>query len=184
MIWQVAADLVVGFGIPLLTGVLYFIGRINRRHLLIMAWAFAVGATWEFAFFFLGDSVHTMRIEWPLPIITLHLSHTFWDVGLFLIGYWLCLSILKTPDCCTRFRWSELLIMMVWGSGQGVLVELMGNGVIWEYRVLEWNPVWLTINEQSYTILPQWIWLLAPIVFYLGLIRINRKPSSQQTGET
>jgi hypothetical protein len=109
----------------------------------------------------------------PLPLITLHLCHTFWDAGLFIIGYWLCLGLLKTATCCTRFRWSELLIMWLWGSGQGILVELMGNGVIWEYRVHAWNPVWLTLGEQDYTLYPQLIWAIAPVVFYLGLLRIN-----------
>ena len=73
----------------------------------------------------------------------------------------------------TRHVW-----MMVWGFAVGstweFAVELMGNGVIWEYRVYSWNPVWLTIGEQGYTILPQLIWVVAPIVYYLGFIRINR----------
>ncbi|MEZ5504319.1 MAG: hypothetical protein R3E50_17290 [Halioglobus sp.] len=51
---------------------------------------------------------------------------------------------------------------------------LMGNGVIWEYRVHRWNPVWLTIGGQGYTVLPQVIWVVAPIIHYLGCIRINR----------
>lgn len=84
LVW---GDLAVGFGIPLLTATLYFAGRIQTRHVWMMVWGFAVGSTWEFAFYFLDDAVHTMRIEWPLPIITLHLSHTFWDAGLFIVGY-------------------------------------------------------------------------------------------------
>jgi hypothetical protein len=62
-------------------------------------------------------------------------------------------------------------------------VELIGNGVIWEYRVLDWNPVWLTIGEQGYTVLPQLIWVAAPVVYYLGVLRINRSkriPSAAQ----
>lgn len=110
------ADIFVGFSIPFITAILFFRGRIQGKHVWLMVWGFAVGSTWEFAFFFLGDSIHTMRTEWPLPIITLHTSHTFWDAGLFIIGYWLCLRILKTPDCCTEFRWSELSIMLLWGA--------------------------------------------------------------------
>ena len=174
MLWQVAGDIAVGLAIPLATAWLYFSGRIQRKHVWMMAWGFAVGSTWEFAFYFLGDAIHTMHTEWPLPIITLHLSHTFWDAGLFIVGYWLCLRILKTPDCCTGFRWSELTIMLLWGAGQEFVVELMGNGVIWEYRVFSWNPIWITIGEQGYTVLPQLIWVIAPIVYYLGFIRINR----------
>jgi hypothetical protein len=174
MLSLVWADIAVGFAIPLVTAFLYFRGRIQSRHVWLMVWGFAVGSTWEFAFFFLGDSIHTMRTEWPLPMITLHLSHTFWDAGLFIVGYWLCLRILKTTDCCTRFRWAELGIMLLWGAGQEFMVELMGNGVIWEYRVYDWNPVWITVGEQGYTVLPQLIWVIAPIVYYLGFIRINR----------
>jgi hypothetical protein len=174
MLWQVTADFTLGLSIPLATIFLYFSGRIQRKHVWMMVWGFMVGATWEFAFYFLGDAVHTMHTDWPLPILTLHFLHTFWDAGLFIVGYWLCLGILKTADCCTRFRWVELLIMMLWGSTQEFIVELLGNGVIWEYRVHSWNPVWLTIGEQGYTVLPQLIWLVAPVVYYLGFIRINR----------
>jgi hypothetical protein len=174
MIWQVWADIAIGLAIPAATAILYFTGRIQRKHLWLMAWGFAVGSTWEFTFFFLGDSIHAMSTEWPLPIITLHLSHTFWDAGLFIIGYWLCLLILKTPDCCTRFRWIELTIMLLWGAAQEFVVELLGNGVIWEYQVKSWNPVWITIGDQGYTVLPQLIWLIAPVIYYLGFIRINR----------
>jgi hypothetical protein len=174
MLWQVAADITLGLSIPLVTAFLYLTGRILRKHVWMMAWGFTVGATWEFSFYFLGDTIHTMRTEWPLPIITLHFLHTCWDAWLFIIGYWLCQAILKTPDCCTRFRWTELAIMMLWGSTQEFIVELLGNGVIWEYQVHSWNPVWITIGEQDYTILPQLIWLVAPIIYYLGFIRINR----------
>jgi hypothetical protein len=174
MIWQVWADIAIGFMVPAATVWLYMTGRIQKKHVWLMAWGFAVGSTWEFAFYFLGDSLHTMHTQWPMPIITLHLWHTFWDAGLFIVGYWLCLLILRTPDCCTRFRWPELAIMWLWGAGQEFVVELLGNGVIWEYRVLDWNPVWITINGQGYTMLPQLIWAIAPIVYYLGVIRILR----------
>ncbi len=139
-----------------------------------MVWGFAVGSTWEFSFYFLGNTIHTMKADWPMPIITLHLLHTFWDAGLFIIGYWLCLLILRTPDCCTMFRWIELIIMWLWGACQAFVVELLGNGVIWEYNVKSWNPVWITIGDQDYTVLIQLIWAAAPVVYYLGFVRINR----------
>jgi hypothetical protein len=175
VLWQVGADIAVGAAIPLVTAYLYFSRRIELRHVWLMVWGFAVGSTWEFAFYFLGDSIHTLHTEWPLPIISLHFLHTCWDAALFMFGYWLCRVILKTADCCTTFRWSELSIMLLWGAGQEFVVELMGNGVIWEYRVYDWNPVWLTVGEQGYTVLPQLIWVIAPIVYYLGFIRINRR---------
>ncbi len=181
MIWQVYADIAIGLAIPLVTASLYFSRRIQSRHLYLMAWGFAVGSTWEFAFYLLGDTLHTVIVDWPMPIITLHLSHTFWDAGLFIIGYWLCMLILKSPDCCTHFRWIELTIMWLWGGGQAIVVEVLGNGVIWEYKVLSWNPVWLTVGGQSYTLLIQVIWMLAPVVYYLGVIQINKKLSDDST---
>jgi hypothetical protein len=181
MIWQVWADIVSGLMVPVISVYLYFTRRIQVKHVWLIVWGFAVGSTWEFAFFFTGDTVHTLKTAWPMPIITLHLWHTFWDAGLFIIGYWLCLLLLKTKDCCTKFRLIELIIMMLWGVGQEFVVELLGNGVIWEYRVLGWNPVWITIGEQGYTILPQLIWSVAPIVYYLGFIRINRAYGKVQT---
>lgn len=174
MIWQVWADIFVGAAIPLATLFLYYKGVIRRTHLWLMVWGFVVGSTWEFAFFFLGDSVHTMKTEWPMHIITLHLSHTFWDAGLFIIGYWICLAVFKTADCCKTFQWKEMVVMWLWGIGQAFVIEILGNGVIWEYRVLSWNPVWITIGGQGYTILPMVIWGIAPIIYYLGFIMINR----------
>jgi len=174
MIWQVWSDIAIGLAIPAGTVYLYYNRYINRTHFWLMIWGFVVGSTWEFPLFFLGETLHTMKVEWPMPIITLHLWHTFWDAGLFIIGYWFCLLILKTSDCCKKFSWIEMAIMWLWGTGQAFVIEILGNGVIWEYRVLNWNPVWITIDNQGYTILPQLIWGVAPIVYYLGFIRINR----------
>jgi hypothetical protein len=174
MIWQVWVDIAISLAIPVTTIYLYYTHRIQKKHLGIMIWGFIIGSTWEFSFYFMGDSLHIMKTEWPMPIITLHVCHTFWDAGLFIVGYWLCLLFIGSPDCCTKFRWIELIIMWVWGVGQAFVVELLGNGVIWEYRVLAWNPEWITIGSQSYTILIMVIWMIAPIVYYLGFIRINR----------
>lgn len=77
MIWQVYADIAIGLAIPVVTASLYLTRRIHNRHLYLMAWGFAVGSTWEFAFYLLGDTLHTVMVDWPMPIITLHLSHTF-----------------------------------------------------------------------------------------------------------
>jgi hypothetical protein len=175
MVWQVWADFALGLAVPLTTALLYFSGRIQHRHLKLMAWGFAVGSTWEFTNYFLGDTHHAMKVAWPMPLITLHILHTFWDAGLFIIGFWLCMLILKTSESCTRFSWTELAIMCVWGAGQEFIVELLGNGVIWEYKVRSWNPVWITIGSQGYTLVPQLIWVLAPVIYYLGFIRINQK---------
>jgi hypothetical protein len=174
MIWQVWADIALGLTVPIATAYLYFSGRIQLKHVWFMAWGFAVGSTWEFTNYFLGNTYHAMKVAWPMPMITLHLLHTFWDAGLFIIGYWLCLFILRTTNCCTRFRWTEVAIMWLWGVGQEFTVELMGNGVIWEYQVLSWNPVWITIGGQGYTLVPQLIWAIAPVIYYVGFIRINR----------
>lgn len=174
MIWHVWADIAIGLAVPLATALLYFSGHIQRRHLMMMVWGFAVGSTWEFTNYFLSNTYHAMKVEWPMPIITLHILHTFWDAGLFIIGYWLCLLILKTPHCCTKFHWAELAIMWLWGIGQEFIVELMGNGVIWEYKVQSWNPVWISIRGQDYTMVPQLIWVIAPVIYYLGFVRINQ----------
>ena len=179
MIWQVWADIVVGLSVPVLTLFLYLIRRIQTRHVWMVAWGFAVGSTWEFTNYYLGSSYHAMKVPWPMPLITLHILHTFWDAGLFIIGYWLCVIIMRPIECCRKFSWHELAIMWVWGVAQEFVVELMGNGVIWEYQVRSWNPVWLTIGAREYTLVPQLIWAIAPIVYYLGILKINslnRKP--------
>ena len=64
--------------------------------------------------------------------------------------------------------------MWAWGVGSEFVVELLGNGVIWRYELQYWNPVWITLNGRMYTLLPQFIWTIAPIVFYAGAIFITR----------
>ena len=54
IIWQVWADVATGILIPVGAVLLNLCGIIPRRHLWLMAWGFAVGSTWEFAFYFLG----------------------------------------------------------------------------------------------------------------------------------
>ena len=174
MIWQMWVDIIVSCAVPGLTIWLYASGRIQTRHLYLMIWGFLIGSTWEFGFYIFSHQVYNLHVQLPFPKIILSLMHTFWDAGLFIIGYWLCLLILRTSDCCTRFKWAELMIMLIWGVGQEFVVELSGNGVIWEYNIQSWNPVWITICGQDYTALPQVVWMVAPVVYYLGVIRINR----------
>lgn len=174
MIWQAWADIVIGAAVPVGAALLYFAGKLHKKHLWLLAWGFAVGSTWEFANYAAGDAYHRVLVDWPMPRITLHLWHTFWDAGLFFIGYLLCVPIWRERTCL-EFRWEELGVMWAWGVGSEFVVELLGNGVIWVYEIHTWNPVWLTLNGRFYTLLPQFIWTVAPIVFYLGAIAITRR---------
>jgi hypothetical protein len=173
-LWQVWADIAIGAAVPLGAAALYWAGRLTKFHLALLAWGFAVGSTWEFANYAAGESYHAMLVAWPMPRITVHLWHTFWDAGLFFIGYLLCVPIFKATTL-TSFRWEELGVMWAWGVAQEFGVELLGNGVIWEYQAKPWNPVWLVLHGRFYTLLPQFIWMLAPIVFYLGALVIKKR---------
>lgn len=124
---------------------------------------------------FLENRSIVIHQEWPLPDITRTIAHCFWDSMLFIIGYWLAKFLMKNNPCCSEFDWRELTIMVLWGSIQEFVVELSSNGVMWEYIEQPWNPVWLTINGQGYTLLPQLVWLVAPVFFYLGVLKINSK---------
>lgn len=156
---------------------LYYGKKITKNHFFLFWWGFLVGSTWEFAFYLFRGEITVTRANWPLPLITKNLVHTFWDAGLFMVGYLLVVAWTRDWNCCTTFKASELTIMVVWGSATSFIVELLGNGNVWEYVPQSYNPVYLTIDGQGYTILPQLIWLVAPVVFYLGAIKILRTTS-------
>ena len=95
-------------------------------------------------------------------------------------GIGLCNIILeKDNNRFTQFNWKELLIMGLWGIFQELLLEYLFNGMIWQYEPLPWNPVIIpplpgSPSTVGYTLIPQAVWVVAPIAFYIILLNLKQ----------
>ena len=113
-----------------------------------------LGTTWEFAFDVLGDSFCTILCK-PLLYIpgTRGIAHSIHDGVLFSIGVLLVRDLCEKP--LSRFSWTELMIMLLWGNLQEIVVDLVGNGWIWRYHEDHWaNGVMFYYKGIGYTLVP------------------------------
>ena len=89
---------------------------------------------------------------------------------IFIIGIFLVKAILKNENFLYEFNVKALSIMIIWGSISEFLVDLNGNGKLWLFIDNWYNPVFVTINGNNLTIIPQLIWFVAPIVYYVVIL--------------
>lgn len=179
MEWQVIADMAVGTAV-LVGGVGLLAARlIALREFLFLALGFLIGMTFEQFLSFMGPGFISFEMEFPVPRAAIYVCHSLWDGGLFMGGYLSVWLLTRKPrgEICTAFDWRELAIMVAWGFLSSIVIEVIGNGIIWEYQQVAWNPVWLTIAGQGYTIFIQLVWLVAPVIFYFGCLKISRRVS-------
>ncbi len=174
--YSVAVILVLYFTIA------YRTGRLSRVMFLAFWIGCLIGATWEFTFMFLGDDFAYAVNPWPFGLSgwPKKLAHSIWDGGLFMTGVLLCRSLLGRESRFLGWDWRELGIMEVWGIGQELLVEYLFNGRVWNYVPLPWNPVIIpplpgSATTVGYTLIPQLVWVIAPIVFYYLLLKLHRR---------
>lgn len=118
----------------------------------------------------------------PFSIFVIAITHSLWDGGLFLLGAWFINLICKKPYF-DKFKWSELSILIVFGQVSELIVELVSSlNRGWEYIVYWWNPRLFVFNNHDITLLPQLIWLVAPIVFYFFALKLKMQfPNIQST---
>jgi len=165
-------DLLVALAIPLLFVFLYRTRRISRFSWLLFWIGCAVGALWEIPFYFIGpsflsDPLYVLKTPTPFPLFLLHVMHCFWDGGLLMIGVELVKKLCRSPHF-TQFRFQELAVLLVWGGFQELAVELLSSGSSgWAYVPHWWNPSMFQFQGSDITLLPQLIWVIAPIVFYV-----------------
>jgi len=173
-------DLLIGFSSPLLFYFLYKTERIEK-----FIWHFfwigvLVGLTWEIPIFVLsGESTSLPLVIWTRPLIAHYLvfmiSHSLWDGLLFVIGIWLIYGICRKPFF-QGFRWSELLVLLIWGQISELLVEIsstLNDG--WSFVEYWWNPVLFQCNGHNITWLMQIVWAAAAIGYYILLIALRPK---------
>ena len=171
----VAIGLVVGFKWALNQG------KLSLYYYKLFWIGTLIGASWEFTFLFLGpDFLHSVK-EWPFGLggWPRKISHSIWDGGIFMVGIWMCIKYSKGIHF-TRFSWDELSIMLSWGIFQELLVEYLFNGRVWVYEPLPWNPVIIppipgSSTTVGYTLIPQAVWVMAPIVFYYFCIKLKEE---------
>ena len=153
--------------------------RISSEYYTLFWIGCLIGATWEFTFLFLGDEfLHSVKV-WPYGLNgwPRKLSHSIWDGGIFMIGIYFCEKYLKGP-LFKSFNKNELFIMLSWGICQELLVEYLFNGRVWIYEPLPWNPIIISplpgsaFLSPGYTLVPQVIWVVAPIIFYSICLKI------------
>lgn len=176
MDWRIIADITIGTAIPILFVLLYTYGKVSKREIAFFITGFLIGCVFEFFIWFMGPSFFFVKMHWPFPWPTYYICHSFWDGGLFMAGYYLAGMVLQKPRAtlCTVFNWRELAVMTIWGTVTAFFVELSGNGIIWQYIPRSWNPVWITLNGQGYTVFIQIVWMVVPAVFYFTCLAISR----------
>ena len=170
-------DLVIAISIPVLFICLFATRRISKFSWIMFWVGCAIGSLWELPFFFIGpvflaDPLYVLKAPIPYPLFLLHFVHCFWDGGIFMVGSLLVRKLCRPPNF-GRFRWWELLVLLVWGGLQELAVELMSAGSSgWAFVPHWWNPVMFEFNGADITLIPQLIWVIAPVAFYLLAVKV------------
>ena len=145
-----------------------------------MCWlGWTLGMVWEMAFYLNGplfrdDPPYELRVPFPAHPLLQPLLHSVWDAGLFMVGVAAVRRFCAQP-WLARFRWQELGVMVAWGQAQEFCVELIASGTgAWTFFPRWYNPVLFEWGIGHITLLPQLIWLVAPVLFYLGALWIQR----------
>ena len=181
--FTVATALVIGFYFA------YKNNRISSEYYTLFWIGCLIGSTWEFTFLFLGpEFLHSVK-DWPYGLggWPRKLSHSIWDGGLFMLGIYFCERFLPDP-LFRSFNKKELGIMLSWGIFQELLVEYLFNGRVWIYEPLPWNPIIIPVLPGSaplspgYTLIPQAVWVIAPLLFYLICLRITKTTNPTNVG--
>jgi hypothetical protein len=173
-------DLLIALSIPVLFLFLYGTHRLSRFWFLMFWVGCAIGSLWEIPFYFIGpsflsDPLYVLKTPTPYPLFLLHLVHCFWDGGLLMVGVWLVKRLCRPPHF-DRFRFRELAVLLLWGGLQELAVELISSGSSgWAYVPHWWNPSMFRFRGSDITLLPQLIWVAAPMAFYLLALRLGRR---------
>ena len=170
------AAFIIGNSAPLLFIILLKTEKISREFFNLYFVGVLVGLTWEIPFALAGKSFHLILIDWPIdfPLVR-NITYSFIDGLIFIVGVLLVKAYLKNKHFLYKFNSTALLIMIIWGSFSEFLVDLNGNGKLWLFLENWYNPVFITINDNGLTIIPQLIWFIAPIVYYLTVLKCLSK---------
>lgn len=135
----------------------------------------AFGLCWEIPLHFLGprhstDPLYVNHADWPVLPIIQPFAAAIWDGALFLAGVALLLFIFRKRRL-DRFRWRELLVLVLWGVSSALMVEVVAAGVAWSYVPQPWNPLLFEVNDAPITLFPPLLWALLPAIYYGAILR-------------
>jgi len=172
-------DLLVGFSLPAYLH-LRNRSRSDAGRIIQLFWlGVAIGLTWEIPIFlsaiFATDPIVGFLREPPLHPIVFMVAHAFWDGGLFLLGLTLVQALCARP-VLAGFRWPEIAVLILWGQVSELAVEVISvlNQGWFYHGGHAWNPVLFHVAGHPITLVPQLIWLAAPVVYYLSALRLTR----------
>ena len=173
-------DLIIGFSAPILVYVLYRTKKIDKFSWYIFWIGAAIGLTWEIPMF-VGSYETTFFVTlttispYPYHYLIFMVSHTLWDGGLFLLGYWLVKLICKSPQF-DEFNVKELVILIIYGQIQEIIVEIGAvSNDAWTFIAYTWNPALFFFNGYPITIYPQICWLYGILMFYYVVLKLKPK---------
>ncbi len=174
-------DLGIGYSIPVFVYVLYQLRIVTKVTWQLFWIGAAIGLLWEVPIFVLSaEATPYPIVEWiqPLPFhyLIFMLCHTIWDGGLFLAGI-LLVRMLCSPPWFERFSFGELLMFLCYGQVSALLVELsstFNDGWVYLHGYW-WNPTLFLFNGHPITLLPQFVWFLAPVLFYLCVLEAQTR---------
>lgn len=114
----------------------------------------------------------------PVSTIIIIITHSLWDGGLFLLGVWF-VNLLCKKSILEKFKACELIILIIYGQVSELIVELTSSfSNAWEYIEYWWNPTLFMFNGHNITLMPQLIWLAAPIAFYFIALKLKQRLSN------
>jgi len=170
------ADLIIGFSFPVFFYLIYRTDKAGKTIWRLFWLGAVIGLAWEVPIFILSaEHTYFPVISWirPLPFhyIVFMIAHTLWDGGLFLIGVWI-VRIFCLPPWFNKFKVKELAVLVIYGQISSLMVEassVLNDG--WVYVTgYGWNPILFELAGHPITLLPQLIWLAAPVVYYLVIV--------------
>ena len=172
---------IVGVLICLIVYSLYKLKYIDKFFWHLFWVGFFLGLCWELPMSIANEVsiypparfITPVPIPSPLSVVIIAITHSFWNGGLFLLGVWfVCLICRKSHF--DKFKTCEFSTLIIYGQISELIVELTSTfSNAWEYIVYWWNPRLFYFNGHNITLLPQLIWLIAPIVFYLSAIKLK-----------
>jgi len=175
--WEI--DFAIGTATPVAVGFLYY-RKIIDRYIWFLFWlGCALGLTWEIPMSgvtALDPANAVLGYAYVHPhFLAIIVMHTFWDGGLFLLGV-LLVRLLCPAPIFAKFSAREFLVLIVWGQASELWVETTSIlGQAWHFIPRSYNPALFKFMGHDVTLMPQLIWLAAPIAFYLIAVPARRK---------
>ena len=173
-------DFTIGGLTPIVVYLLYRSKLLNKLVWRLFWVGFILGLCFEIPLSVTNAFSKTMPFAYfirplPVPFSVLIVMHSFWDAGILLIGV-LLVYLVSGADYFGKFKWRDLLVLLVWGQVSELAVELTSTyNRGWAYIPYWWNPLMFKFNGLDITLLLQIIWFVVPILFYAIALRMKKK---------